>query len=46
VNVGIPESIVKRVDEVVKSGKYGYPSRNDFVREAIREKLRVLGYSL
>lgn len=37
--VQIPEELVDQVDEVIKSGKYGYASRAELIREAIRSFL-------
>jgi len=42
--VNIPAAIVERIDLVIKSGKYGYTSRADFVVDAVRRLLRELGY--
>jgi metal-responsive CopG/Arc/MetJ family transcriptional regulator len=38
-NVCIPDQLLAEVDTIVKSGKRGYSSRAEFVKEAIREKL-------
>ncbi|MCL2476276.1 ribbon-helix-helix domain-containing protein [Candidatus Bathycorpusculum sp.] len=40
----IPNHLMARVDAVVASEKYGYQNRSDFILEAIREKLRKIGY--
>jgi len=40
----IPEELAKIIDEIVKSRKYGYRSFNEFVVEAVRKRLRELGY--
>ena len=42
--VNIPIALVERIDLVIKSGKYGYTSRADFVVDAVRRLLRELGY--
>ena len=34
--VQIPKQLVDQVDEVIKSGKYGYASRAELIRDAIR----------
>ncbi|HDD72133.1 MAG TPA: CopG family transcriptional regulator [Candidatus Bathyarchaeota archaeon] len=44
VYINVPREIVERIDAVVASRKYGYVSRADFVLDAIRDKLRELGY--
>jgi len=41
--VSIPTILIRRIDEVVASGKYGYQNRTDFILEAIRKRLRELG---
>ena len=41
---GVPTEIMKLVDQVVDSRKYGYLSRNQFVNEAVKMRLRELGY--
>ena len=38
--VGIPDELIKEVDEVVKLKKLGYRSRPEFIKEAIRKLLR------
>lgn len=43
VSVQLPEELAELVDSVVKSRKYGYRSRNDFVIDAVRQQLRRLG---
>ena len=42
--VNLPDSLAKIVQEVVESGKHGYTSIPDFVKEAVRRYLRELGY--
>ena len=44
--VQIPEELVNQVDEVIKSGKYGYTSRAELIRAAIRALLAEKGKSL
>jgi len=44
VNMSLPEEIANRIDEVVKSGKYGFRSRADFVLEAVKMRLKEFGY--
>lgn len=43
VGVRLPKELMDLVDEVIKSRKYGYRSRAEFVAEAVREKLARLG---
>jgi len=44
VTVALPEELVRIIDQVVASGKFGYRSRQDFVIDAVRIRLRELGY--
>jgi hypothetical protein len=41
---GIPAEIMLLVHEAVDSHKYGYLSYNHFVNEAVKMRLRELGY--
>ncbi len=41
--VTVPNSLMSKVDLVVKNEKYGYQNRTDFIFEAIRKRLRELG---
>jgi len=42
--VSIPLSLMKRIDDLIASGKYTYRNRSDFVLDALRKRLRELGY--
>ncbi len=42
--ISLPQELLDRIEEVVDSGKFGYASASEFVKEAIRERLRELGY--
>jgi Arc/MetJ-type ribon-helix-helix transcriptional regulator len=42
--VNLPESLAKKIEEVIESGKHGYTSIPDFVKTAVRRYLRELGY--
>jgi len=44
--VNLPESLAKKIEEVIESGKHGYTSVPDFVKAAVRMYLRELGYLL
>jgi hypothetical protein len=41
---GVPREIMELVDQVIQSRKHGYLSRNQFVNEAVKMRLRDLGY--
>jgi metal-responsive CopG/Arc/MetJ family transcriptional regulator len=43
--VQVPKELVDQVDEVIKSGKYGYASRAELIRDAIRAFLAEKGKS-
>ena len=42
--VRIPQELVDLVKQVVDEGRYGYTSVADFVVDAVRKRLRELGY--
>lgn len=44
VTIKIRKELAEVIDEVIRDGKYGYRSRAEFVAEAVRDKLRQLGY--
>lgn len=39
-NVSLPDELADRVDEIVENGDAGYQSRAEFVRAAVRERLK------
>lgn len=42
ITVQLPEMLIGEVDEILTSGKRGYSSRAEFIKEAIREKLEKM----
>ena len=44
--VSIPDKLYEMVEKAVKSGKGGYASVGEFVRESVRKRLRELGYRI
>jgi hypothetical protein len=44
--VSIPEELYATIDEIVKSGRGGYASVGEFIKEAARNKLRELGIKI
>ena len=42
--IALPDEIIKRIDKVVASKEHGFRSRNDFVLEAVKWRLKELGY--
>lgn len=41
-NIGLPEDLIEKIDEVIKNSKLGYKSRGEFVKEAVRRSLKEL----
>ena len=45
--VSIPRYLADLIQEdIVKNGKYGYHSLSSFVEDAVRKRLRELGYKV
>ncbi len=42
--INLPESLAKKIEEMIASGSHGYTSIPDFVKVAVRRYLRELGY--
>ena len=42
VSVSIPRDLIERIDKIIKSGRYGYDSRPEFIKEAIRKRLEEI----
>ena len=40
VNVGLPIDLIKQIDKVVRKSNFGYKSRGEFVKEAVRASLK------
>ena len=38
--IALPNILIKQVEEIICNKKYGYVSRPEFIKEAIREKIR------
>lgn len=43
VSISLPKNFVEKIDEIIKDKKKGYVSRAEFLREAVRQKLREFG---
>ena len=39
-SVRLPEELVDQVEEVIRSGKYGYKSIAEFIKVAVRDELK------
>mgnify|MGYP000220983314 CR=1 FL=1 len=44
--ISIPEELYLVVEEAVRSGKGGYTSIGEFVKEAVRDRLRELDFKV
>ncbi len=44
--VSISNKILKKIDEVIVSGKTTYSTRSDFIKDALRIRLRDLGFEI
>ena len=40
--VALPNVLLDQIEEIVKEGKYGYVSKPELIKEAVREKLQNL----
>jgi Arc/MetJ-type ribon-helix-helix transcriptional regulator len=41
-NIALPDDLVGQIDKVIKKGGYGYKSRAEFAKEAVRMLLRKI----
>ena len=44
VTIALSKDLVDKIDMLLKSGKYGYTSRGDFVSDAVRKLLKEYKY--
>ena len=44
-SVRLPEELIEQIEDVVKSGKFGYKSIAEFIKVAIREELKEIEQS-
>jgi Arc/MetJ-type ribon-helix-helix transcriptional regulator len=42
--INLPLNLSDKIEEVIESGKHGYANIPDFVKVAVRNYLRELGY--
>lgn len=40
--VQLPEELLRRVDEIVSHPEFGYTSRSEFIKDAVRRRLEEL----
>jgi Arc/MetJ-type ribon-helix-helix transcriptional regulator len=45
-SVSVSSKLIEKIDEALKSGKTTYNSRSDFIKDAIRIRLRELGITI
>ncbi len=41
-NIALPNDLVEKMDAIIKKSKFGYKSRGEFTKEAIRMLLRTI----
>lgn len=39
-NVALPANLIKQIDKIIKKGGFGYKTRAEFVKEAVRNNLK------
>ena len=42
INIPLPIGLAKEIDDIIKEGEFGYKTKSEFVKEAVREKLGEL----
>ena len=38
--IALPNVLIDQIEEIVRDRKYGYVSKPEFIKEAVREKIR------
>ena len=38
-NIPLPDELAKQIDDVIKTADFGYKTKSEFVKEAVRERL-------
>lgn len=41
-SVSIPEELIKEIDKLLEKSKFGYESRPEFIKEAVRKRLEEI----
>lgn len=41
-NIPLPDELAKQIENVINTSELGYKTKSEFVKEAVREKLREL----
>ena len=42
-NIPLPDELAQQIEDVIKTADFGYKTKSEFVKEAVREKLVELG---
>jgi len=42
-SISLPKSFVKKIDEIVNNPEFGYASRAEFIKEAVRLRFKEFG---
>jgi metal-responsive CopG/Arc/MetJ family transcriptional regulator len=43
-SISLPKEFVKKIDKVIETTEYGYKSRAEFIKEAVRIHLKQYGF--
>lgn len=38
-NIPLPDELAKQIDEIIETSKWGYKTKSEFIKEAVRQKL-------
>ncbi len=41
-NIPLPEELARQIERVIETAEFGYKTKSEFVKEAVREKLMKL----
>lgn len=42
-SISLPKSFVKKIDEIIENPEFGYSSRAEFIKEAVRKQFKEYG---
>ena len=40
--IALPNILIDQIEEIIANKKYGYVSKPEFIKEAVREKIRII----
>ena len=46
ITVSLPRKLIGKIERIIDSGETGYTSKADFIKDAIRIRLRELGENI